>query len=122
MADTEEKRDKKEKKQPKPGKAPAEAPGAPAPPAEPAPRPRLLEHYEQHVRSKLQQQFGYTNVHEIPKLLKIVLNVGMGDAPKNPKALEAAVAGLGAIAGRKAHGTPAKDAIADFHLRGEQPV
>src|SRR5260370_39051612 len=122
MADTQEKKDKKEKKQPKPGKAPAEAPAAPAPPAEPAPRPRLLEHYEQHVRSKLQQQFGYTNVHEIPKLLKIVLNVGMGDAPKNPKALEAAVAELGAITGQKALVTRAKKAIANFNLREGVPI
>src|SRR5438128_8264303 len=117
MADIQEKKDKKEKKQPKPGKGPAEAPAPPAPPAEPAPRPRLLDHYEQHVRPKLQQQFGYTNVHEIPKLVKIVLNVGMGDAPKNPKALEAAGAELAAITGQHAVVTRAKKAIANFNLR-----
>ena len=122
MADIQEKKDKKEKKQPKPGKGPAEAPATPAPPAEPAPRPRLLDHYEQHVRPKLQQQFGYTNVHEIPKLVKIVLNVGMGDAPKNPKALEAAVAELGAITGQKALVTRSKKAIANFNLRQGVPI
>jgi len=125
MADIQEKKDKKEKKQPKPGKGPAEAPAPPAPPAppaEPAPRPRLLDHYEQHVRPKLQQQFGYTNVHEIPKLVKIVLNVGMGDAPKNPKALEAAVAELGAITGQKALVTRSKKAIANFNLRQGVPI
>src|SRR5207245_7673037 len=112
-------------KQPKPGKSPAEAPAPPAPPAppaEPAPRPRLLDHYEQHVRPKLQQQFGYTNWHEIPKLVKIVLNVGMGDAPKNPKALEAAVAELGAITGQKALVTRSKKAIANFNLRQGVPI
>src|SRR3989441_11032549 len=122
MADIQEKKEKKEKKQPKPGKGPAEAPATPAPPAEPAPRPRLRDHYEQHVRLKLQQQFGFTNVHEIPKLVKIVLNVGMGDAPKNPKGLEAAVAELGAITGQKALVTRSKKAIANFNLRQGVPI
>ncbi len=121
MAEPKEKKDK-EKKAPKPGKAAAEAPAAPAPPTEPAPRARLLDHYEQHVRPKLQQQFGFTNVHEIPKLVKIVLNVGMGDAPKNPKALEAAVAELGAITGQKALVTRSKKAIANFNLRQGVPI
>src|SRR3989442_282796 len=58
--------------------APAEPQG---PPAEPGPRPRLREHYEERVRVKLAQQFGLANPHEVPKLVKIVLNVGMGDAP-----------------------------------------
>ena len=78
-----------EKKQPKQPKAPkgpkgGKAPKAPepepeGPPAEPAPRARLLDFYEQRVRAKLQQQFGFKNPHQIPRLLKIVLNVGMGD-------------------------------------------
>src|SRR5213596_3022273 len=102
MADTKEKQPKQEKqpgqeKQPKQAGAPGPAakakkqpkqrpegeprePGQPAgPPPEPAPRPRLLEHYEQRVRSKLAQQFGFKNPHQVPKLVKIVLNVGMGD-------------------------------------------
>jgi large subunit ribosomal protein L5 len=126
MADTKEKKEKKEKKQPKPGKGAPEgaapAAAAPAVPAEPAPRPRLLEAYEQRVRPKLQQQFGLKNVHEIPRLLKIVLNVGMGDAQKNPKALDAAVAELGAITGQKAMVTRAKKAIANFNLREGMPI
>src|SRR3989442_14893728 len=124
MAETKEKKDK-EKRPPKPGKGAAEAPATPAtpaPPAEPAPRPRLLDHYQQHVRPKLQQQFGFTNVHEIPKLVKIVLNVGMGDAPKNPKALEAAGAELGVITGQKALVTRSKKAIANFNLRQGVPI
>jgi len=116
----------KDAKQPKPGagrgkekadRAPA-APDAPPPaPAEPAPRPRLLEHYEQRVRPKLQQQFGLRNRHEVPRLVKVVLNVGMGDAPKNPKALDAALAELAAITGQRPVVTRAKKAIANFNLR-----
>src|SRR2546425_2754243 len=94
--------------------APAEPEG---PPVEPAPPPRLHEYYEQRVRPKLAQQFGLANPHEIPKLVKIVLNVGMGDASKNPKALEAAVAELAAITGQQPVVTRAKKAIANFNLR-----
>jgi large subunit ribosomal protein L5 len=111
----------KEKKAKQPKKAPesrAPTPEAPAgPPPEPAPRARLLDYYEQRVRSKLVQQFGLKNPHEIPKLVKIVLNVGMGDATKNPKGLEAAVAELAAISGQRPVVTRAKKAIANFNLR-----
>jgi len=69
------------------------------------------------VRPKLQQQFGYANPHQIPRLTKIVVNVGMGDAPKAPKALEAAVAELGAVTGQRPVVTRAKRAIANFNLR-----
>src|SRR5437667_161516 len=89
---------------------------------EPAPPPRLHEYYEQRVRPKLAQQFGLANPHEIPKLVKIVLNVGMGDASKNPKALEAAVAELAAITGQQPVVTRAKKAIANFNLREGMPV
>src|SRR6266851_5631008 len=111
-------KEKKEKKAKKPAdvqQAPAAEPEGP--PAEPAPRPRLLDYYEQRVRSKLAQQFGLENPHQIPRLLKIVLNVGMGDAIKNPKGLEAAVAELGAISGQRPVVTKAKKSIANFNLR-----
>src|SRR5213596_3407437 len=128
MADEKEKQEKqpkqdkppKQEKQAKKQKPAAEA-AAPAPestePVEPAPRARLWDFYEQQVRGKLQQQFAFRNPHQIPKLLKIVLNVGMGDAPKNPKGLEAAVAELGAITGQRPVVTRAKKAIANFNLR-----
>ena len=104
------------------GKKPAEVQtGAPAepegPPPEPAPPPRLHEYYEQKVRAKLAQQFGLKNPHEVPKLVKIVLNVGMGDATKNAKGLDAAVAELAAITGQQPVVTRAKKAIANFNLR-----
>src|SRR6266705_4143292 len=116
MADTQEKQPQ-EAKQPKAPKGEAPAPQAPAVPAEPAPRARLLDHYEQRVRARLQQQFGFGNAHQIPKLVKIVLNVGMGDAIKNPKGLEVAVAELAAITGQQPVVTRAKKSIANFNLR-----
>ena len=107
----------KQKQKPK-QKPAAPAPAQPeGPPPEPAPRARLLDYYEQRVRPKLQQQFGFGNSHEIPRLVKIVLNVGMGDAPKNPKALEAAVTELSAISGQHPVVTRAKKSVANFNLR-----
>jgi large subunit ribosomal protein L5 len=118
---SQEKQEKQEKKEKKPKKPAGGQPAAPAepegPPPEPAPRARLLDYYEQKVRAKLAQQFDLKNPHEVPKLVKIVLNVGMGDAPKNPKGLDAAVAELGAISGQRPVVTRAKKAIANFNLR-----
>jgi len=108
---------KKEKKGKKGPEAPAPSPEAHGPPPEPAPPPRLHAYYEQKVRAKLTQQFGLKNPHEVPKLVKIVLNVGMGDATKNPKGLDAAVAELAAITGQHPVVTRAKKAIANFNLR-----
>ena len=126
-------KEKKQPKGPKEGKAakggkgakggaPAPAPEPEGPPAEPAPRARLLDYYEQRVRAKLQQQFGFKNLHQIPRLLKIVLNVGMGDAVKNPKGLDAAALELGAITGQHPVVTRAKKSIANFNLREGQPI
>src|SRR6266581_8446179 len=124
MADTPEQQpqEPKEAKQPKAPKGEAPAPQAPAVPAEPAPRARLLDHYEQRVRARLQQQFGFSNSHQVPKLKKIVLNVGMGDAVKNPKGLEVAVTELGSITGQKPVVTRAKKSIANFNLRQGVPI
>ncbi len=131
MADTQEKEQKKEKqekkqeKKPKgqkPPKGQPEAAAEPQAPAEPAPPARLRLYYERQVRGKLQQQFGFANPHEIPRLVKIVLNVGMGDAPKNPKALDAAVAELAAVTGQRPVVTRAKKAIANFNLRAGVPI
>jgi len=136
MADTQEKQPQepkeakqakqaKQPKQPKQPKAPkgeAPAPQAPAVPSEPAPRARLLDYYEQRVRAKLQQQFGLSNPHQVPKLKKLVLNVGMGDAVKNPKGLEVAVTELGSITGQKPVVTRAKKSIANFNLRQGVPI
>ena len=134
MADEKEKQEKKPKaqqqpkqpKQEKKGKQQAEAAAEKAPepsePVEPAPPARLKDFYEQQVRGKLQQQFAFKNPHQIPRLKKIVLNVGMGDASKNPKGLEAAVVELAAITGQHPVVTRAKRAIANFNLREGQAI
>jgi large subunit ribosomal protein L5 len=128
MADEQEKKEKKPKapkgagKPPKGGESPEAPAPSPEPPAEPAPRARLWDFYEQQVRGKLQQQFAFANPHQIPRLKKIVLNVGMGDASKNPKGLEAAVAELAAITGQHPVVTRAKKAIANFNLREGQAI
>jgi large subunit ribosomal protein L5 len=118
MAETKD----KEKKKTKPAKGTPEAAAEPQAPPEPAPPARLRLYYEERVRAKLQQQFGLANQHQIPKLVKIVLNVGMGDAPKNPKSLETAAAELGAITGQRPVITKAKKAIANFNLREGVPI
>jgi large subunit ribosomal protein L5 len=84
--------------------------------------PRLQEFYHKTVAAKLLKEFGLANPHQVPRLQKIVLNVGMGDAGKNPKALEAAVEELGLITGQRAVVTRAKKAIANFGLRAGMPV
>ena len=84
--------------------------------------PRLQTFYNATVRPRLAQQFGLTNPHEVPRLIKIVLNVGLGEGSKNPKLLDAAVEELGLISGQRAVITRAKKAIANFGLRAGMPV
>jgi large subunit ribosomal protein L5 len=84
--------------------------------------PRLQQFYQDTVRGRLAKEFGLANPHQVPRLEKIVLNVGLGDASKNPKQLEAAVEELSAITGQKAVVTRAKKAIANFGLRAGMPV
>ena len=78
---------------------------------------RLYDKYVTEVVPALQQKFGYKNVNQIPKVDKIVINMGLGDCKDNPKALEAAVKELETIAGQKAMITKAKKSIANFKLR-----
>jgi len=79
--------------------------------------PRLKELYRDTVRKGLIERFGYKSVMQVPKLEKIVLNVGIGDAKDNPRALEAAVEELGQITGRKAVVNKARKSISNFKLR-----
>ena len=88
----------------------------------PAPKPRLKEYYETTLRQRLMQQFGYTNTHEIPKLEKIVVNVGLGEAVKQPKLLDSVVNELGLITGQRAVRTRAKKSISNFGLREGQEI
>ena len=78
---------------------------------------RLYDKYVTEVVPALQQKFGYKNVNQIPKIDKIVINMGLGDCKDNPKALEVAVKELEALAGQKAITTKAKKSIANFKLR-----
>ena len=78
---------------------------------------RLYDKYVTEVVPALQQKFGYKNVNQIPKIDKIVINMGLGDCKDNPKSLEVAVKELEAIAGQKAITTKAKKSIANFKLR-----
>ena len=79
--------------------------------------PRLKDKYKAEVAQALQQKFGYKNVNQIPKLDKIVINMGLGEAKDNPKALDAAVADLTVIAGQKPLATLAKKSVANFKVR-----
>ena len=78
---------------------------------------RLYDKYVTEAVPALQQKFGYKNVNQIPKIDKIVINMGLGDCKDNPKALESAVKELEAIAGQKAMVTKAKKSVANFKLR-----
>ncbi len=79
--------------------------------------PRLKEHYKKTVVSALTKEFGYKNVMAVPRIEKISLNIGLGDATQNAKLMDGAVNELGQIAGQKPVITKAKKSIAAFKLR-----
>ena len=81
------------------------------------PFPRLQIFYRNTVRPRLMKEFGFGNPHQVPQLEKIVLNVGLGDASKNPKTLDAVVEELTSITGQRAVVTRARKAISNFSLR-----
>jgi large subunit ribosomal protein L5 len=84
--------------------------------------PRLREQYRENVRPALKEEFGYKNDMQIPKLDKIVLNMGVGEAVSDSKKIRAAEADLMAIAGQKPVITKAKTSIAGFKLREDMPI
>lgn len=83
---------------------------------------RLKEKYTKEIVPSLREEFNYSNVMEVPKLDKIVVNMGVGDATNNSKLLEAAMADLEIITGQKPVATKAKKAIAGFKLREGQAI
>ena len=83
---------------------------------------RLKERYVSEIRTSLQEKFGYTNTMEIPKLEKVVINMGLGEAVANPKAMDAAVSDLAQISGQKPIVTRAKKSIATFKIREGMPI
>ena len=99
------------------------APAAEPEPEVPAKRlPRLLERYRTSVKGALHQEFGYSNVMQIPRLEKVVLNVGLGETKTNPRAMESVTRDLSLITGQKPVVTRAKRSISGFKLREGDPI
>ncbi len=84
--------------------------------------PRVKERYEQEVRAKLQDRFRYSSVMEVPRVEKITLNMGVGEAKQDSNMLEAATEQLATIAGQKPSVRRARKSIAAFKLRDGMPV
>ena len=78
---------------------------------------RLKEQYQNEIVDAMNKKFGYKNIMEVPKIDKIVVNMGVGEAKENPKVLEAAVADMEKITGQKPIITKAKNSIANFKIR-----
>jgi len=122
--DKPEKHEKKEKKA-KGGDGAAEAaPAAKAPPKpqEPAKPARLRLRYADQIRPELMKEFGFTNPMQAPKLEKIVVNMGLGEAINNGKIIDASVEQLGQITGQKPVVTKSRKSIANFKLRQGQSI
>ena len=85
-------------------------------------KPRLRTIYEADIVPALQDKFQYSSPMQIPRPVKVVLNMGLGKAPQNPKILEAAIADLEAITGQKAVKTRARKSISNFKLRAGMPI
>jgi large subunit ribosomal protein L5 len=90
--------------------------------AETAYVPRLRVEYDRSIRAKLTEKFGYANVMQVPRLDKVVLNMGVGDSVNDRKKAETAAAELSQIAGQKAIVTYSRIAIATYKLRENQPI
>ena len=78
---------------------------------------RLQERYEKEVVPAMMEKFGYKNIMQVPKIEKVVINMGVGEAKDNPKVLESAVSDLQIIAGQKPVLTRAKKSVANFKIR-----
>ncbi len=84
--------------------------------------PRLKQKYRAEISPKLKADFGFENIHQVPGLVKVVVNTGVGEAARDGKAIEGAVRDLSLITGQKPKVTPAKKSIAQFKLREGQPI
>lgn len=83
---------------------------------------KLKSRYEEKIVSKLMEQFGYKNIHQVPKVLKVTVNRGLGEAAQNAKALESSIQEISIITGQKPVVTRAKKAIAGFKIRQGMPI
>ncbi len=95
---------------------------APAPTNGARPKPRLRRLYEEVVVPAMMREFGYKNPMEVPRLEKVVLNIGLGEAVQNPRAVESATRDLSLIAGQHPVVTRARKSIAQFRLRAGMPI
>ncbi|MDY7529102.1 MULTISPECIES: 50S ribosomal protein L5 [Cryobacterium] len=84
--------------------------------------PRLKQKYRDEISAKLSTELGFTNVHQIPNLVKIVVNMGVGEAARDGKIMDGAVSDLTKITGQKPQVTKARKSIAQFKLREGQPI
>ncbi len=84
--------------------------------------PRLKERYKKEIVPQMMKKYGYRNIMEVPRLTKVVLNIGLGESLSNPKAMEGAEKDLTAIAGQHPVVTKAKKSIASFKLRAGVPI
>src|SRR5436309_1935773 len=85
-------------------------------------QPRLKQRYRTEIAAELTKENGYTNVHQVPGLVKIVVNMGVGEAARDGKVIDGAVADLTKITGQKPQVTKARKSIAQFKLREGQPI
>ncbi|WP_210507429.1 50S ribosomal protein L5 [Naasia sp. SYSU D00057] len=85
-------------------------------------QPRLKQKYRSEILPQLKEQFGFSNVHQVPGLVKVVVNTGVGDAARDGKIIDGAVADLTKITGQKPQVTKARKSIAQFKLREGQPI
>ncbi|MDR0977618.1 MAG: 50S ribosomal protein L5 [Endomicrobium sp.] len=85
-------------------------------------QPRLKEFYQKTIVDKLKSQFNFKNVHQIPRLAKIVVNIGLSEAKENVKVLDIAMAELGAVTGQKPVVCRAKQSISNFKIRQGMPI
>ena len=83
---------------------------------------RLKEQYQNEIVDVMIKKFGYKNIMEVPKLDKVVINMGVGEAKENAKVLESAIADMEKIAGQKAVVTRAKNSVANFKIREGMPI
>src|SRR5207344_3340590 len=99
-----------------------DAEAAPRAPRTPAPPARLKERYRAEISPALFEEFGYSNVMQVPGLTKIVVNMGVGEAARDSKLIEGAIRDLAAITGQKPQVTKARKSIAQFKLREGMPI
>lgn len=104
-----------------PAAAPAEA-SVPEEPQGPRATPRMLERYRQDIVPALMKEFGYSNVMQVPRISKISVNIGLGEAIQNSKAIEAATGDLTQVTGQKPVVTKARRSIAVYKLREGMPI